>query len=111
MRPVMRTRNWKAGFMCSAWNLAVALAMMGYPADPAEAADRAVISGRVADISGAILQGAQVRVKPLELTVATNAQGEFSIAHHQCLLGQSLQGKHRLRPDSERKSRCVDDRL
>jgi TonB-dependent receptor len=76
------TRKWRPELRSSVsatiLNLAAALALTAC-ASPLEAAGKGVITGRVVDSSGAVLQGAQVRVQPLELTVATNAQGEFSV--------------------------------
>jgi len=39
---------------------------------------KSVISGRVADSSGAVLQGARVELKPKGTTVTTNERGEFT---------------------------------
>jgi len=41
---------------------------------------RGVISGRVVDRAGAVLQSARVEVKPLGIVTSTDAQGEFSIS-------------------------------
>ena len=57
-----------------------ALAMTGYASSAAGADTKGVIAGRVQDSSGAVLQGAQVQVQGRDLTVPTNAQGEFSLA-------------------------------
>ncbi len=41
---------------------------------------KGAISGRVADISGAVLQGAQVQLQPQGLAIASDRRGEFSIS-------------------------------
>jgi TonB-dependent receptor len=41
---------------------------------------KGIISGRVADITGAVLQGAQVQLQPQGLAIASDRQGEFSIS-------------------------------
>jgi TonB-dependent receptor len=54
------------------------LAMAVVCAMPAAAqSNKGSISGRVVDISGAILQGAQVELSPKALTVGTDERGEF----------------------------------
>src|SRR5262249_35968852 len=40
---------------------------------------RASLSGRVADPSGAVLQGAQIIVQPMGLLLQSDAQGEFTV--------------------------------
>ena len=40
---------------------------------------RAVLSGRVVDPSGAVLQGAQVIVQPVNLSLQSDQQGEFTV--------------------------------
>jgi hypothetical protein len=40
-------------------------------------ANRCAIAGRVVDSSGAILQGAQIRLMPKEVDIASDSQGEF----------------------------------
>src|SRR5579862_9587502 len=45
---------------------------------PMFAQTKNVISGRVADSSGAVLQGARVELKPKGTTITTNERGEFT---------------------------------
>ena len=50
------------------------------PPTPARAQNaRAVLSGRVVDPSGAVLQGAQVIVQPVNLSLQSDQQGEFTV--------------------------------
>ena len=59
------------------WNVVAALILTGYASFAAGADTKSVIAGRVVDSSGAVLQGAEVRLQD-NLAVATNAQGEFA---------------------------------
>ena len=61
--------------------LAVALALTTN-ASPAAAADgRGVIAGRVLDSSGAILQGASVKLQGKDMAVPSNSDGEFTLTN------------------------------
>ena len=76
-----RSRNRKAvlgSLSAPVASLIAALVVMCNASPAAETAANGVIAGRVVDRSGAVLQGAQVQVQPLELTTATGATGEFS---------------------------------
>jgi TonB-dependent receptor len=61
-------------------SLIAALAMTGYASSTADADVKGAVAGRVLDSSGAVLQGAEVKVQGKELAVATDAQGDFSVA-------------------------------
>ncbi len=56
----------------------VILVMAGFAAHAADVAAKGAIAGRVVDSSEAILQGAQVRLLPLDLKAVSDAQGAFS---------------------------------
>ncbi|MEI9976704.1 MAG: carboxypeptidase-like regulatory domain-containing protein [Ignavibacteriota bacterium] len=61
-------------------NLVAALTTAG-SVSPAVAADaKGVIAGRVLDVTGSILQGAQVQLQGKDMTVPSNAQGEFALS-------------------------------
>ena len=50
------------------------------PPTPARAQNaRAVLSGRVVNPSGAVLQGAQVIVQPVNLSLQSDQQGDFTV--------------------------------
>ncbi len=40
---------------------------------------KGIITGRVTDTTGAVLQGAQIQLQPKGVTVASDVQGEFTI--------------------------------
>jgi TonB-dependent receptor len=42
-------------------------------------ATRGIVTGRVTDVTGAVLQGAQIHLQPKGVTVASDVQGEFTI--------------------------------
>jgi len=49
------------------------------PVCAAPQAARGIVTGRVTDITGAVLQGAQIQLQPKGVTVASDVQGEFTI--------------------------------
>src|ERR1700756_4281742 len=61
--------------MCT---LLTALVVTGSMASAAAVETKGGIAGRVVDSSGLVLQGAQVQLQGKDMTVATNAKGEFS---------------------------------
>ncbi len=82
----MRTskRNWKSrssSFVLASLLIFLTSLISAPSASAADGAAKGIIAGRVADSSGALLQGAQVRLQPTEVTVATDAQGEFSFTN------------------------------
>lgn len=60
-------------------HLVAALAFPGSVATAIAADGRGVIAGRVLDVSGSILQGAQVQLQGKDMAVPSNAQGEFAL--------------------------------
>ncbi len=80
----MRTSNHnrKTGFMPAiAFIFIATFVPSAYGSPGAEVGAKGVIAGRVVDSSGAVLQGAQVRLQPMELAAATDAEGEFSFTN------------------------------
>lgn len=60
----------------------VSAAMAGAGVVPAYAQQqpaKTVITGRVTDTTGAVLQGAQIQIQPAGITVASDVQGQFTI--------------------------------
>ena len=79
-----RREDWNIGLLCSVpaiCNLLVALILTAHVSPAADVSGKGVIAGRVVDSSGAVLQGAQVRLQPMELTATTDTQGEFSFTN------------------------------
>jgi TonB-dependent receptor len=60
-------------------SLIAALAMTGYASSTAGVDTKGVVAGRVLDSSGAVLQGAEVKLQGKDLAVASNAQGDFTL--------------------------------
>jgi TonB-dependent receptor len=74
-------KNWKAAVSLPAAILVIlitAVVPTTYASAAGDAGGKGVISGRVVDSSGSILQGAQVRLQPQNVTLSSDAQGNFS---------------------------------
>ena len=55
--------------------------MVAFFASAMSGQGRSAITGRVADSSGAVLQGARVELQPRGIVTATNSWGEFTFAN------------------------------
>src|SRR5271166_3766649 len=62
------------------FRLSVLLALCSLVGTSASAqSGHGIITGSATDRQGAVLQGAQVKIEPGEITVATDGQGEFTV--------------------------------
>ena len=61
--------------------ISAAIAGIGtVPAGAQQQTTKSVLTGRVTDVTGAVLQGAQIQLQPTGVTVASDVQGDFTIA-------------------------------
>ena len=60
--------------------IAAAIAVSGaVPLDAQSQTAKGIVTGRVTDTTGAVLQGAQIQLQPKGVTVASDVQGEYTI--------------------------------
>lgn len=67
----MTRKSYRAFFLC--------LLCLFFSSSATPQAGKSIVTGRVTDVTGAVLQGAQVQLQPKGVAVASDVQGDFVI--------------------------------